>query len=162
MKKILYSLIVVLALATVGVAQNQKFKVLVTGQAAEISQLNFTEYQPAIGAEAMGTVGKVGNLRFSAGINFLNNFETETRTYHLAGQASYHVGVFEPFARFSAGIDHDTVISKKTFSRNILLGADINAGRFSFRPIAIGFKRQGEFLAPAQRFIQTGVGFNFN
>lgn len=149
------------------VAQEQKFKIGVFATAAEIKSLfpvtneELTNYNPNLSAELMATVGTTRKFRFSSGPSYRRNFETGTNTLHLAGQVSYHYSVFEPFARFSAGVDYVDGISNRTFSREILIGGDVNAGRISFRPLAVGFKRSGKFLAPAERTFQSGVGFNF-
>jgi hypothetical protein len=170
MKRVFIFLVMALA-STAVFAQEQKFKVGVFATASEIRSLfpdsfgaEATNYNPNISAELMGTIAKAGDFRFSSGINYRRNFSTDTDTYFLAGQISYHKSVFEPFARFNAGVDRIKIgetSTRTTFSREILLGADLNFGKIYFRPVAVGFKRTGEFLAPAERTFQSGLGFNF-
>jgi hypothetical protein len=107
----------------------------------------------------MGTVGKIGPVRASAGVTYKRNFTTDVDTYYLNGQVSYHYSIFEPFARFSAGLDRAN--GSGVFSREVLIGGDLNFGNFYVRPLAVGFKRTGEFLAPAERTFQSGLGFRF-
>lgn len=165
MKIFLTALFLILATVTV-TAQDQKFKVGVFATASEVKGLapdNFgtegTTYRPNVAAEAMATVGKVGPVRASAGITYKRNFETNVDTYFLNGQVSYHYSIFEPFARFNAGLDRAN--GSGVISREVLIGGDLNFKNFFVRPLAVGFKRTGEFLAPAERTFQSGVGFRF-
>ena len=165
LKLVLFALITMLTTMTV-LAQDQKFKIGVYATASEVKGLvpnNFgaegTTYRPNIGADAMATVGKAGPVRFSAGFTYRHNFTTEVDTYFVNGQASYVASIFEPFARFSAGLDRS--FGAGVFTREVLVGADVNLGNFYIRPLAVGFKRTGEFLAPAERTFQTGAGFRF-
>lgn len=164
-KTILIALFTILATISVA-AQDQKFKVGVFATASEVKGLvpqNFgaegTDYRPNIAAEGFATIAKAGQFRFSGGIVYKRNFETDVNTYHLGGQISYHYSIFEPFARISAGID-DTP-GNKVVGREITLGGDLNFKNFYIRPLAVGFKRTGEFLAPAERSFSSGFGFHF-
>jgi hypothetical protein len=165
MKTFLIALFLILGTVT-ATAQDFRFKVGVFATASEVKGLapgNFgtegTTYRPNIAAEAMGTVGKIGPVRASAGVTYKRNFTTDVDTYYLNGQVSYHYSIFEPFARFSAGLDRAN--GSGVFSREVLIGGDLNFGNFYVRPLAIGFKRTGEFLAPAERTFQSGLGFRF-
>lgn len=174
MKAFVFTLLFILVGVT-ALAQDQKFKVGVFATASEIKQLfpsgsdltsvtDVTDYKPNLSAELMATVAKSGNLRFSSGVNYRRNFDTDTDTYYLAGQISYHASVFEPFGRFSAGVDRTKIpnnLTRTTFSREILVGADINFKHFYFRPVGVGFRRTGELFSPAERTFQSGVGFIF-
>jgi hypothetical protein len=163
MRFFLTALFLILATAT-GLAQDQKFKFGVFATASEVKGLvpdNFgpegTTYRPNIAADAMATLGKAGPVRFSAGATYKYNFTTNVSTYYLNGQVSYHKSVFEPFARFSAGLDRAN--GSGVFSREVLIGGDLNFKNFYVRPLAVGFRRTGEFLAPSERTFQTGFGF---
>lgn len=170
MKQFLFAIVIIFLAVVTASAQDPKFKFGVFASASEIKKLfpdtnsdpssELSDFHPNIVAEGLATVGKAGSFRFSTGVMFKNNFETEVRTYHGLGRLSYRAGKFEPFAQFSAGIDHDSIRSKETFSREILFGADINFKRFYFRPLGVGFKRTGEFLTPAERTFQSGFGIN--
>lgn len=147
-------------------AQDQKFKIGVAASASEVKGLvpsNFgsegTTYSPNIVAEGFASLAKAGQFRFSAGVVYKRNFETYINTYHLGGQISYHYSLFEPFARISAGIDD--IPGNKVVGREVTVGADLNFKNFYIRPLAVGFKRTGEFLAPAERTFQSGFGFHF-
>lgn len=165
MKTFLIALFLILGTVT-ATAQDQKFKIGVFATASEVKGLvpnNFgaegTTYRPNIAGEAMASLGKAGPVRFSAGATYKYNFTTNVSTYYLNGQISYHKSIFEPFARFSAGLDRAN--GSGVFSREVLLGGDLNFKNFFIRPLAVGFKRTGEFLAPAERTYQSGVGFSF-
>ena len=165
MRIVLIALFLLLATAVVP-AQDSKFKVGVFATASEVKGLvpdNFgpegTTYRPNVAAEAMATLGKAGPVRASAGVTYKYNFTTNVSTYYLNGQASYHWSIFEPFARFSAGLDRAN--GSGVFSREVLIGGDLNFKNFYIRPLAVGFKRTGEFLAPAERTYQSGLGFSF-
>jgi|SRR5882672_403832 len=165
MKKLIFIFSFILSTTTYSYAQElPKFKIGVSAVASEFSDvLNFkdTQYNPNLQVEALGTIGKVHYLRFSAGVVYRRNFDSKQNIIHIAGQASYHLSIFEPFARFSAGIDYLNGIDNRTFSREVTLGSDVNLGHFYVRPLAVGFKRTGAFLSPAERTFQSGVGFSF-